>query len=313
MTKNKVHLVGQDFLVPDVDAKGVTTGLVPKYETAHDGGKPLMHTFTDAKGVKTEAPVRVLDEGTFDNMLQRDPSIADHIKGVVKAHIGEYKDENGQPLDIGSPKAKLVARAIAYDELNRRKKASIEQAQIDNKPSAAQVHVNLYGDKENEYRDRERGMRLGTQDVLGTEQQRAEARAAGSAAGRQSVLGSDSTQSANRAKGTAAGKAAAAVGATGVTAADPATRFEKNGDTNTLKPFVGTDTKDGKKIDKISKTSSLNLLNDYYIKFADGTEKKFKDKTELSKYLKDQAPAAGAPATTAPTGGSTKKPNTLGI
>lgn len=311
MSKNKVHLVGQDFLVPDVDAKGVTTGLVPKYETAHDGGKPLMHTFTDAQGNKTEAPVRVLDEGTFDNMLQRDPSIADHIKGVVKAHIGEYKDENGQPLDIGSPKAKLVARAIAYDELNRRKKASIEQAQIDNKPSAAQVHVNLYGDKEQEYRAREKGMREGTQDVLGTEQQRAFQRSAGSAAGRQSVLGNDSTQSADRAKGTAAGKAAVATGAAGTTT-DPAIRFEKNGDPNTLKPFVGTDTKDGKKIEKISKTSSMNLLNDYYIKFADGTEKKFKDKTELSKYLKDQTGAAATPAPS-PTGGSTKKPNTQGI
>lgn len=295
MTKNKVHLIGQDFLVPDVDEKGVTTGLVPKYEIAHDGGKPLMHTFTDAKGNQSQAPVRVLDEGTFDNMLQRDPSIADHIKGLVQQHIGEYKDENGQPLDIGSPRAKLVARALAYDELNRRKKSSIEQAQIDNKPSAAQVHVNLYGDKETEYRNRERGIREGTQDVLGTEQQRAEDRARGGVIGRQSVLGNDSTQAADKAKGTAAGKAAAAAGIT--PSADPVSRFEKNGDPNSLKSLSGTTTKEGKKIETIAKTSSMNWVNDYYIKFADGTEQKFKNKAALSEYLKNNAPAATPPST----------------
>lgn len=310
MTRNKVHLVGQDFLMPDVDAKGVTTGLVPKYETAHDGGKPLMHTFTDAKGNKTEAPVRVLDEGTFDNMLQRDPSIADHIKGLVKAHIGEYKDENGQPLDMGSPKVKLIARALAYDELNRRKKASIEQAQIDNRPSAAQVHVNLYGDKENEYRDRERGMRLGTQDVLGTEQQRAENRAAGSVAGRQSVLGNDSTQAANRAKGTAAGKAAAAAGTAG--SSDPVTKFSKNGDVKALAPIEGTTLKDGAKITKVNKLG-FGHWNDYSLDVEkDGKTQtiKFSNKADLTKYLKEQG---GASATPAATPAATKKPNTLGI
>lgn len=296
MTKNKVHLIGQDFLVPDVDNKGVTTGMVPKYDVAHDGGKPLIHSFTDAQGNKADAPVRVLDEGTFDNMMQRDPSIADYMKGLVQQHIAEYKDENGQPLSIGSPQAKLVARALAYDELNRRKKASIEQAQIDNKPSAAQVHVNLYGDKENEYRDREKGIREGTQDVLGTEKQRAADRAAGSAAGRQSVLGNDSTQAADRAKGTAAGKAAVAAASGGT--ADPITRFSKNGDPNSLKTLAGTPTKDGKKIETIAKTNSMNWVNDYYIKFADGTEQKFKNKEALTSYLKDNAtpaPAAGAP------------------
>ncbi len=296
MSKSKVHLIGQDYLVPDVDAQGVTTGLVPKYDVAHDGGQPLMHTFTDAKGAKTEAPVRVLDEGVFDNMLQRDPSIADHIKGLVKAHIGEYKDENGQPLDMGSPKAKLVARALAYDELNRRKKSSIEQAQIENKPSAAQVHVNLYGDRQTDEFNKAKGKREGDQSVLGTEEQRAENRAVGGATGRQKVLGTLEEQAKARALGTAAGKAGAAAAASGA-AADPATRFEKNGDPATLKPFVGTTTKDGKKIDEIKKTSAMNLVNDFFIKFADGTEKKFKNKTELSKYLKDQAPAAAAPGT----------------
>lgn len=67
--------------------------------------------------------------------------------------------------------------------------------------------------------------------------------------------------------------------------------FESNGNVTDVKNFEGQKTKDGT-IKKIAKTNALNMVNDYYIEFANGAEKKFKNKAELAKYLKQQ----GAPA-----------------
>lgn len=66
--------------------------------------------------------------------------------------------------------------------------------------------------------------------------------------------------------------------------------FEGSGKVSDVKGFEGQSTSDGT-IKKIEKTSAFNMLNDYYIEFADGSEKKFKNKAELSKYLKQQQPA----------------------
>lgn len=78
--------------------------------------------------------------------------------------------------------------------------------------------------------------------------------------------------------------------------------FEKSGKVAELKEFEGRKTREGT-IKKINKTSAFNVVNDYYIEFSDGTEKTFKNKEELTKYLKSgqqQAPqATPAPAKTA--------------
>lgn len=66
--------------------------------------------------------------------------------------------------------------------------------------------------------------------------------------------------------------------------------FEGSGKVSEVKDFEGKTTKDGT-IKKIEKTSAFNMLNDYYIEFSDGSEKKFKNKAELAKYLKQQQPA----------------------
>jgi hypothetical protein len=63
--------------------------------------------------------------------------------------------------------------------------------------------------------------------------------------------------------------------------------FQSSGSVDEVKDFQGQKTKDGT-IKKISKTSAFNMVNDYYIEFSDGSEKTFKNKTELSKYLKQQ-------------------------
>lgn len=66
--------------------------------------------------------------------------------------------------------------------------------------------------------------------------------------------------------------------------------FEANGNVSDVKDFEGQKTKDGT-IKKVAKTSAFNMVNDYYIEFSDGSEKKFKNKSELTKYLKQGQPS----------------------
>lgn len=161
MTKQKVHLIGQNYLVPELDKNGAITDLVPQYDHANDGGEELQHTFTDVNGKQTKAPIRLLDESRFDSMMSQRKGAADYIRGQVMQHIKEYNDSSGESIDLNSPKAKLVARAIAYDELNKRKAASIENAGIYDKPSAADVNLNVYGSKQEQARERAFGSAQG--------------------------------------------------------------------------------------------------------------------------------------------------------
>jgi hypothetical protein len=157
LTKNRVHLTGQNWLVPETDEKGATTGLVPQYDHANDGGQVLEHTFTDSTGKQTKAPIRLLDEGVFDNMMAQKPGAADYIKGLVSKHLNEYNAGSDSKIEMGSPHAKLVARALAYDELNRRADKGIEHVEVLDKPSAAQVQVRVFGGKEQQAYDRTKG------------------------------------------------------------------------------------------------------------------------------------------------------------
>lgn len=136
LDRRKVHLVGQNWLVPEVDDKGATIGMVPEYETAVDDGQPIMHTFTGKDGKPTKAPVRVLDEKRFDALPK---GVIDNLRGQAKLHLQEYETSTGQKISENDPRAKLVTRALAYDELNRRKASTIESAEIIDRPSGAQA------------------------------------------------------------------------------------------------------------------------------------------------------------------------------
>lgn len=138
LNKRKVNLIGQSWLVPDVDKNGATTGMVPKYEMAGDNGEPIMHDFKDASGKTVRAPVRLLDENVFDALP---PDAIDYLKGQVKQHLDEYETNGGQRISMDDPRAKLIARALAYNELNQRKAATIENAETLNKPSATQARM----------------------------------------------------------------------------------------------------------------------------------------------------------------------------
>lgn len=77
--------------------------------------------------------------------------------------------------------------------------------------------------------------------------------------------------------------------------AEKLSSFESSGKVTDVKAFEGQKTKDGT-IKKIDKTSAFNMVNDYYIEFANGSEKKFKNKQELADYLKNNQQQSAAPS-----------------
>jgi len=156
MSRNKVNLVGQGYLQPEVDERGVVTGLVPAYEHATDQGQPILHDFVNNEGKHVTAPVRLLDEGYFNEAVSH-KGIGDWLRGQVKQHLNEYQTRTGQPIDMNSVQAHQVARAIMYDELKRRSPGSIQYQDVIGKPSAAQVQLNTFGDKRQQAYDNTMG------------------------------------------------------------------------------------------------------------------------------------------------------------
>lgn len=75
--------------------------------------------------------------------------------------------------------------------------------------------------------------------------------------------------------------------------------FQSSGKVDEVKDFEGQKTKDGT-IKKISKTNAFNMVNDYYVEFSNGSEKKFKNKEDLAKYLKGEGAAAKEKTSPAP-------------
>lgn len=126
---SKLNVKAASWEVPEHDASGNIV-FVPKHDIATDNKQPVIHTFSNPDGTTTQAPVRLLDKNVFQNLITSDQSAADYIKGnllkVIKT--GEFKDDNGNPISINSPKADMVARALAYDFLKGRTGGVVSQA-----------------------------------------------------------------------------------------------------------------------------------------------------------------------------------------
>lgn len=164
--RSKVTMKGQNYLVPDYDEQGTIKDLVPKYETATDGPDAVTHNFQDADGEEVNAPVRLLDREVFNDLIQR-KGVGDYIRGQLMKHIKEYNQQSGKPIDLNSPQAEHVARAIAYDELKNRKGGGIQYANVENKPSAAQVQLSVFGSKGEQAYDRAYNSQAGKSDAAG--------------------------------------------------------------------------------------------------------------------------------------------------
>lgn len=174
-SQTKAHLIAQNYLTPEYndDKKskeyGTLKDFVPIHDVATEKGNPLYHNFTDAKGNVTKAQVRLLDEKIFDSLR---PGQINYIRGLVKQHLKEYTDSTGEIITENSPQAKLVARALAYDELNKptRKAKNVEYVHKD-KLSPQQTTLNVH--MKPEYLESERATaaarKQGRLDVTGGE------------------------------------------------------------------------------------------------------------------------------------------------
>lgn len=141
-TRSKVNLIAQNYLTPEFDkATGKVKGFVPLHDEATEKGQPLYHLFDDGKGGKTKAQVRLLDEKIFDSFR---PGQVNYIRGLVKKHLQEYEGATGEKISMDSPKAKMVARALAYDELNRPNRKATNVGYVHNdKLSPQQISLNI--------------------------------------------------------------------------------------------------------------------------------------------------------------------------
>lgn len=140
--QTKAHLIAQNYLTPEYNDDKTIKDFVPYHDLATEKGSPLYHVFDDGKGGKTKAQVRLLDEKIFDSLR---PGQINYIRGLVKQHLKEYQDATGQVITENSPQAKLVARALAYDELNKptRKAKNIEFVHKD-QYSPQEVTLNVH-------------------------------------------------------------------------------------------------------------------------------------------------------------------------
>jgi hypothetical protein len=141
-TKTKLKTQRVNWAVPEKKADG-SWGFVPKYDVAADNQIPITHEFTQPDGKKVNAPIRLVDEDVYQQVMRSEDGAADYIKGIINSEMKEYRDPNGNPVTPNSPYAQLVARAIIYDELKPLAGAkSIVKTGRDETLSNIQVKIN---------------------------------------------------------------------------------------------------------------------------------------------------------------------------
>jgi len=99
---------------------------VPKYDKATDAGEDIVADFVNEKGQTVKAPVRLLEEGVFNDIINSNPAVKHRVEALVNRAIqsGKYTDEAGKPITLDSPQARNLGRALMYDMLKQ--KARVE-------------------------------------------------------------------------------------------------------------------------------------------------------------------------------------------
>lgn len=142
LTREKAHVIGQNWLTEDMDDEGNTV-LVPKYEYATDNGKPIVETIKDKSGQSHLRQIRLLDEGEFDRMMEGDIGSNLYMRGQINQALKDHEKETGEKVNRDSPQAKRIARAVAYQELDKRKTSTIENVDVMGKPSPQEVTLKV--------------------------------------------------------------------------------------------------------------------------------------------------------------------------
>lgn len=126
------------------EEEGGQSVFVPRYDKATDFGEDIVGEFQDESGQTVEAPVRLLEQNTFDQIIKSSPAIQYRLGALVNEAIqtGKYTDGNGKPLTLNSPQAQNLARAILYDELKA--KAQV-QRNIVQETKPTQIRISTGG------------------------------------------------------------------------------------------------------------------------------------------------------------------------
>jgi hypothetical protein len=135
----------QPFYQPVVDASGKPTGdFEPKSVPFTDGDQVVMHEWLGDTGEKTKAPIKLLDENSFEQIFspKNNPSAAAYLRNEVKRHT-----EGKAP--INSSQAEALSRAIAYDLVrdNMTEPASIKLKEDQKQPITKITINNAKGDE----------------------------------------------------------------------------------------------------------------------------------------------------------------------
>jgi len=146
-TRKKLKVTAPEFMQLDIDERGnETRELVPKFELAMDDENPIIHPFEGKDGKIVNAQVRLVDENVFKQILASNPSYADNLRGQVMEVLGQYKNKDGSEIDINSPQATNVARALLYDDLKNLRPGTVEDV-VETKPTQIKVYNTSGGSK----------------------------------------------------------------------------------------------------------------------------------------------------------------------
>ena len=121
---------------------------VPKYDKATDAGEDIVADFVNEKGQTVKAPVRLLEEGAFNDIINSNPAVKHRVEALVNRAIqsGKYTDATGKPITLDSPQARNLGRALMYDMLKQ--KARVESNVLqETKPAQVRniTNVNVGG------------------------------------------------------------------------------------------------------------------------------------------------------------------------
>lgn len=101
-----------------MDETGAPTGLVPKFQVVKDGdGKPIVDP-------DSGQPMRVMDDGLFNQLTTDRPGLSDALRGATKKHFQAVQKEGDPEISENDPKFRLYAKHLAYQKASELQNSS---------------------------------------------------------------------------------------------------------------------------------------------------------------------------------------------
>jgi hypothetical protein len=124
VTKEQLKISAPSWGIVEVDDKNQPIvddmgrgRIIPRYEIAKDGYEPITHNGED---------VKLLTDEDYNSIMSSHPSMQHFVNAQLRQHLPEYKDEQGNPIQLGDPKADLVAKNILWEYLKNTNPGSFQ-------------------------------------------------------------------------------------------------------------------------------------------------------------------------------------------